>query len=116
MKNPSGEDVKTEVYKSFAYSEEYDVYLEETQEDITKKLKTLAERGQGAVIEDVSNPIEVFNGFVNAIDRSFDPRFLFMIIAIVLFLGDIAVRKFKFKWPHELIREYKEKKNSQKKN
>ena len=37
-----------------------------------------------------------------------------MILAIVFFLADIAVRKFKFKWPHELIREYKEKKNAEK--
>ena len=114
LKNASGEDVITEVYKSFAYSEEYNVYSEETAEEIDKKLKTVAEYGQGAVIEDLANPSEVFNGFVTAIDRSFDPRFLFMIIAIVLFLGDIAVRKFKFKWPHELIRDYKKKKESKK--
>lgn len=112
IKNPSGEDVTTEVYKSFAYSKEYDVYLEETAEEINKKLTTVAERGQGAVIEDLTNPTEVFNGFVTAIDKSFDPRFLFMILAIVLFLADIAVRKFKFKWPHEIIRDYRQKKNS----
>ncbi|MBE7077211.1 MAG: VWA domain-containing protein [Clostridiales bacterium] len=114
VKNASGEDVVTEVYKSFAYSEEYDVYSEDTAEVISKKLATVAERGQGAVIEDLNNPSEVFNGFVTAIDKSFDPRFLFMIIAIVLFLGDIAVRKFKFKWPHEIIRDYKQKKNLKK--
>ena len=33
-----------------------------------------------------------------------------MIVALVLFLADIAVRKFKFKWPHELIRAHREKK------
>ena len=35
-----------------------------------------------------------------------------MILAITLFLADIAVRKFKFKWPHEIIRGYQEKKKS----
>ena len=32
-----------------------------------------------------------------------------MILVLVLFLLDIAVRKFKFKWIHELVRERKEK-------
>jgi hypothetical protein len=35
-----------------------------------------------------------------------------MIIAIVLFLLDIAVRKFKFKWIHEMVRESREKKET----
>ena len=39
-----------------------------------------------------------------------------MILAIVCFLIDIAVRKFKFKWPHEIIREMKQKKEEQKGN
>jgi hypothetical protein len=112
MKNPSGEDVQTIIYKSLAYSEEYDMYAEETAQDVIKKLTTIVERGDGAIIENLENPSEVFNGFVTAIDKSFDPRFLFMIMAIVLFLLDIAVRKFKFKWPHEIIRDYKAKKNA----
>ena len=32
-----------------------------------------------------------------------------MILALILFLADVAVRKFKFKWPHELIRAHREK-------
>ena len=32
---------------------------------------------------------------------------VFFIIALVLFLTDMAVRKFKFKWLHELIRDRK---------
>ena len=30
---------------------------------------------------------------------------------IVLFVLDVAVRKFKFKWPHELIREHRAEKD-----
>ena len=55
-----------------------------------------------------------FDGFITSIPKSFDPRWLFMIIAIVCFLVDIAVRKFKFKWLHEIIRERKEKKAEEK--
>lgn len=103
-----------ETYKSFAYSEEYDSFKQngsgvQTPEE---SLSYLAERGGGAMIEDLENPWEIFEGFITDIDKLYDPRFLFMIMAIVLFLLDIAVRKFKFKWPHELIRAYREKKNS----
>ena len=41
---------------------------------------------------------------------TFDPRIIFLILTIIFVLLDIAVRKFKFKWPHELIRERKMKK------
>ena len=37
------------------------------------------------------------------------------IAVIVMFLLDIAARKFKWKWPHEIVRERKEKSLSSKK-
>ena len=78
-----------------------------------ERLDELAERGNGVRVQDLEDPKEIFEGFVTAIDKTFDPRFLFMIMAIVLFLLDIAVRKFKFKWIHEIIRDYKKKKNGE---
>ncbi|MBQ7368676.1 MAG: VWA domain-containing protein [Clostridia bacterium] len=100
-----------ELIKAFAYSEEYDVFLEEAEITPEDLLLKLAERGDGAMVADLENPEEIFEGFITAIDKEFDPRFLFMIIALTLFLLDIAVRKFKFKWPHEIIRAYREKKS-----
>ena len=50
--------------------------------------------------------------FDKTIEKVFDPRYLFMIIAIILFVTEIAVRKFKFKWLHEIIREARDKKQS----
>lgn len=47
---------------------------------------------------------KVFETFVTAEARSYDPRYLFMILSLVLFLLEVAIRKFKFKWPHEIIR------------
>ena len=73
-------------------------------------LEDLAQKGDGARVEDLKNPWEVFDNFVTSIKHTYDPRFLFMILSIILFLTDIAVRKFKFKWPHEIIRDYKNKK------
>ena len=43
--------------------------------------------------------------------RETDPRVAFAIVIIVLFLLDVAVRKFKFKWPHEIVRERREAKS-----
>ena len=101
------------IYKSFAYSEEYDSFVQATENDIRSALAALAERGDGELIEDLDDPRAIFDDFVTDLDRQFDPRFLFMILAIIFFLTDIAVRKFKFKWPHEIIRDYKKKKMMQ---
>lgn len=100
-----------EFYKSFSYSKEYDFTYCSDQNALADKFKTWAQKGNGEVIKDLDDPEEIFNSFVTDFVRIFDPKILFMIIAIVLFLCDVAIRKFKFKWPHEIIKEYREKKN-----
>ena len=97
------------IYKSFSYSKEYDHSWEKTEEELHDYLDLLAMKGNGNLIEDLEDPYSVFAEFVKAIDCVYDPRFLFMILAITLFLGDIAVRKFKFKWLHEIIQDRKKK-------
>ena len=52
--------------------------------------------------------MQIFSSFEEFIRKTFDPALTFLILMIVCILLDIAVRKFKFKWPHELIRERKE--------
>lgn len=110
LKNINGENIVEEMYKSFAYSEEYDLFSKQEGAPAYEKLQTVVTRGNGVIIKDLAAPVEVVDGFETQIDKVFDPRILFMIIVIVLFLADVAVRKFKFKWPHEIIREYREKK------
>lgn len=106
-----GNIIATEVvYKELSYSKEYDSNLLGEDFNMEDYLKNLADRGKGELIEDNEDPQEIFKSFVSDINKSYDPRILFMIIAVVLFLTDIVVRKFKFKWPHELIRDYKKKK------
>jgi len=61
------------------------------------------------VLED---PLQVFENAVEYLHFVIDPRVPFAIIIIVLFLLDIAARKFKWKWPHELIRDKKRKSQS----
>lgn len=68
-------------------------------------LTQIAMQGEGIFVEEF---YDIFDTFIKAIHREYDPRILFLILASVLFLLDIAVRKFKFKWIHELIRDRRE--------
>lgn len=98
------EIAKSSVYRVFSYSAEYEIL---SDRDGVAFMASLAEKGKGTAITETW---EVFEGFEKVIHESYDPRLIFCIAALVLFLADIAVRKFKFKWPHEIIREYREKK------
>jgi Rieske Fe-S protein len=111
--NAAGEVLATyQTYKQFSYSEEYNIALEQTETDLVASMYSLAEKGNGNVIVDLDNPLEIFENFVTSINQVYDPSMILIIIAICLFLLDVAVRKFKFKWIHELIADYKNKKSS----
>lgn len=97
-------------YKSFSYSEEYGEFAD--MESAAEFMASLAKNGGGEVIAN-DDPWAVFLNVAVYLHKVIDPRIVFAIIALVLFLMDIAARKFKFKWPHELIREHKAKKASQ---
>lgn len=97
------------VYKAFSYSSEY--IPAESGEDYLKMLESLSTTGGGSASQlSDADPWDTFRGFVTSLQRSYDPRLALAITAIVLFLLDIAVRKFKFKWPHEIIRDFKNRK------
>lgn len=95
------------VYKTFSYSEEYNMFQTVDGNALMQELATVG-NGESAELDN-ADAIKVFEGFITSLQRDYDPRFLFIILALILFLLDIAVRKFKFKWPHELVREYREK-------
>ena len=98
---------ETVVYKAFSYSLEYDCFRDAKEgEDL---MESLAAIGGGSVVSPADH-VKIYSDFVEYLHRVYDPRWTFIIIAIVLFLLDVAVRKFKFKWIHEMIRESKEKK------
>ena len=94
------------VYRSFSYSEEYNLFTDRTPIG-GELLASIADDGNGKEIDDAA---EVFNGFDKSVRIKYDPRVVLLIIVIVAVLIDVAVRKFKFKWPHEIIKEYKMKK------
>jgi hypothetical protein len=110
-KDKDGNEIASMLIRDWLpYSSEYNTFSDknDTGEQL---LGEIALSGKGEVI---TEPVDVFDGLQKRLMRSFDPRFLFLIIAIVAVLIDVAVRKFKFKWPHELIREHKAKKKLEK--
>jgi uncharacterized membrane protein/Mg-chelatase subunit ChlD len=94
-------------YRILSYSAEYNAFA--SVEDGEALLEKLASVGNGNVVTDVWSLLE---NIEHEIHKEYDPVIPFMIIAIVLFLLDIAVRKFKFKWIHEMVRESREKKET----
>ena len=106
-------------YRPFSYSEEYNMFVDE--EAVKSYLSSLASYGKGSYISEEADEngassslksqiYKIFDEFERYVHRSIDPRLAFIITAVTLFLLDIAVRKFKFKWPHEIIRDRKAKK------
>ena len=92
-------------FHTFSYSKEYDMFVDpKVGEEL---MISLAQSGRGKVI---TAPLEVFDDFEELLHKVIDPRTAMLIIALVLFLLGLAVRKFKWKWIHELVRERKDKK------
>lgn len=98
-------------YKTFSYSEEYDLTAD--PEVGRALMQSICGACGGAQI---TEPIEVYRSLEKYVHRVVDPRIVFTIVALALFLLDIAVRKFKFRWPHEWIRDRKEKRMSARQN
>lgn len=100
----SGNELESvQIFKSFSYSEEYDKLVDSSAAGL---LAEIAQKGGGEMIP-IDAPEKALLGFRTSFLREFDPTLAFMITAMILFLLDVAVRKFKFKWIHEIIREKK---------
>lgn len=109
--NSLGEVVSSnETYKLFSYSKEYNIEPDILYSELEKKAYNVSDKGSGILITNEDMLTHIFDTFIPYINQSYDPRIIFVSIAIVLFLLDIAVRKFKFKWPHELLDNYKKRK------
>lgn len=116
-KDANGKEIsKITKTTTFSYSEEYNTFID--AEAVRLFLADIATLGGGTFIEDIiennilipKSPEPVFKGIAKDLPRFINPAMPFIIIALILFLLDIAVRKFKFKWPWEIIRDSKAKK------
>jgi len=97
-------------YTAFSYSKEYDIFAYD-EAACREFLEKIASNGKGAAVPAIAaGSLAVLEGFPTAIGGTLDPRIALIITSIVLFLLDIAVRKFKFKWPWEIVRYRKAKK------
>lgn len=105
----AGQPVTYSVYKSFSYSEEFNSFPKNTETECRALLENVSKSGRGALIVNNEDPVEIFENFTSDRIKTIDPKPTLMILSIILFLADIFVRKFKFKWPHEIIRDRKEK-------
>ncbi len=97
-------DAILESYRVFGYSEEYNVFRDPATEG-AELLQRIAEYGDGTFL-DPRDVETVYDGFED-LHKEWDPRLAFIIISLILFLLDVAVRKFKWKWPHEVLRDRK---------
>ena len=88
------------IYKMLSYSKEYDLFMDK---EIAEELMEFLSVVSGGEI--ITEPEHVFQNASKFIHNVIDPKIPFMIIVIVFFLLDIAARKFKWKWPHEIIRD-----------
>lgn len=97
-------------YRAFSYSKEYDSTLDPfaTGRELLMEMST--RKAEDPEDKLVDTPAMVLDEIMD-IHREWHPRLLFTIISLVLFLLDIAVRKFSFLWPHEIIRKLRRKKN-----
>ncbi|MBR2612838.1 MAG: VWA domain-containing protein [Clostridia bacterium] len=90
----------TTIYKTMSYSKEYLAFRDEV--GAQELMQTLSENTNGGVIKKAK---DVFDNAVKYLHIIIDPRIVFAIIIGVAFLLDIAARKFKWKWPHEIVRD-----------
>lgn len=93
----------TEAFYAFSYSKEYDGFADPT--DGYGILDAVCKSGGGQILL-TTEPL--FSGESLTVSYDTDPSIPMIIAVILLFLLDVAVRKFNFKWPHEIIRERRE--------
>ena len=104
LKSPSsGEASESYFYTAFSYSSEYNVFRDTNSG--FRLIEQIAELGQGKIL--YTND-EVFSEEAQVLVRNFDPKYLFLAMMMTFFVLDIFARKFKFKWPHEIIRNLRE--------
>lgn len=95
--------IEETIYTTFSYSNEYNAFI--NQDECYSFLSNICQYTGGNIfdLEDA-----LFTEASERIDYQIDLRYVLLITTLTLFLLDIIVRKFKFKWPHELINKNKE--------
>jgi Ca-activated chloride channel homolog len=89
-------------YHAFSYSKEYNVFADSNKGfDLVERV---AEYGNGKLLFVGEG---VFTDEAQFMYSNHDPRYLLLSLMILFFILDVFARKFKFLWPHEYIRNYR---------
>ncbi len=104
-------------YTAFSYSDEYDTFYDNNSEKLNGLSELCAqtytesdgERINGRVFYGTAGIEENADKMTTAINKTINFQLPLMIIALLLFILDICVRKFNFLWPHEIIRKLRHK-------
>ena len=95
-------------YRAFSYSKEY-LTESDTYTNGKELMVALSSRddveGEEKFVYDATIIMDNFHLLV----EDLDPRTVLIVSALILLLLGVAVRKFKFKWPHELLTQRKHK-------
>ncbi len=93
-----------QTYRAFSYSEEYDPTADaySTGKDLLIKMSSREVESGNAEEKLIEDPDEFMSVFMN-VYKTWDPRLWILSITIVLFLIDVAIRKFKFRKLQELF-------------
>jgi Ca-activated chloride channel homolog len=86
-------------YSTYSYSDEFINSYSLEQSIVLMEDIALSGGGQYFIDGD-----SLFTLEAETISETIDPAITLIIISLTLFLLDIIARKFKFKWPHELLR------------
>ncbi len=99
------------VYTAFSYSKEYNAIYDGTA--VVKKLNELCQATGGTLYYEMDDVSVNISDQLEEHEEISSFQIPLMIIALLLFLIDIAVRKFNFLWPHEIIRKLRNKEETQ---
>ncbi|MBN3489893.1 VWA domain-containing protein [Acholeplasma equirhinis] len=106
--NNAGQVISTvTTYTAFSYSNEFNGFYDDIE--MFDKMGEIARNGRGQILFNADNMFSLESQTQTKLE---DPTLPFMITALILFLLDIIVRKFKIKFPHEIWQSIKDKKGS----
>ena len=97
LKTTSKGEISDSFFTTFSYSMEYNAFND--YEESFAFIEKLTKNGKGKLytFED-----DVFAHEIIYDDLTYNPQLGLVILALILFLLDICVRKFNWKWPHEI--------------
>lgn len=109
-----GEEVaKKSAYTTFSYSDEYDTFIESNEkstvlDELCRSTFTESngEKINGRLIPSSAGYENTADRLISRIDTTINIQLPLLIIALLLFVLDIFVRKFNFLWPHEMYKKY----------